>query len=185
VSTEQEAGGPDLRATGERIEALLDASAAGGIVARERAEELVRLVIDLYGAGIERILDLLHEQGRLDDVALDALAGDDLVASLLLVHGLHPDDVTTRIERAIDGVRPVLARGGADLELLGVDDGPTVRVRVTAGGGCGSSSAPVHTLVEQVIMDNAPEVRAVDVQEEPPEVVIPVSSLRVRPGLSA
>ena len=50
-----------LRAAGERIDALLDASASGGVVARERAEELVRLMADLYGAGIERMLDLLYE----------------------------------------------------------------------------------------------------------------------------
>ena len=50
-----------LRATGERIDSLLDASGSGGAVARERAEELVRLVADLYGSGIERILDRMHD----------------------------------------------------------------------------------------------------------------------------
>ena len=78
------------------------------MVARERAEELVRLVADLYGAGLERMLDILHDAGRLDDDVLAALAGDELVASLLLVHGLHPYDVHTRVEQALDGVRPYL-----------------------------------------------------------------------------
>lgn len=172
---------PDLRRTGERIEALLDAFSAGGLLARERAEELVRLVVDLYGAGLERLLELLHEAGRLDDDVLDALAGDDLVASLLLVHGLHPEDVATRVERAVDGVR----QGGADVELLSIDDGPTVRLRVVAGGGCGSSSGAARAAVEQAILDHAPEVTAIDVVEAPPEVLIPVESLRARPGLSA
>ena len=35
---------------------LLDASAAGGAVAHERAEQLVGEVTDLYGAGLERML---------------------------------------------------------------------------------------------------------------------------------
>jgi Fe-S cluster biogenesis protein NfuA len=178
-------GEADLRKTGERIETLLDAFSAGGILARERAEELVRLVVDLYGAGIERILELLHAEGRLDDTALDALTGDDLVSSLLLVHGLHPEDVPTRVGRAIDAVRPGLAGQGGNVELLDIGDGPTVRVRVTAGGGCGSSSSSVRELVERTIMDHAPEVRAIDVQEAPPEVLIPVGSLRVRPGSPA
>ena len=56
-----------LRATGERIDALLGALGSGGAVARERAEELVRLTADLYGAGIERILDILFDAGRLGD----------------------------------------------------------------------------------------------------------------------
>ena len=57
----------DFRAVGDRINALLDASASGGIVAKERAEELVRLVADLYGSGLERLLSILYELGRLDD----------------------------------------------------------------------------------------------------------------------
>src|SRR4051812_49599203 len=65
---------PDLRATGERIEVLLEAASAGGRVARERAEELVRLVVDLYGAGLERLLDIAYDTGRLDDELLDRLA---------------------------------------------------------------------------------------------------------------
>ena len=113
------AEGPDLRATGERIEALLDAASAGGRVARERAEELVRLVVDLYGAGLERLLEIVHESGRLDDELLDRLAADDLVASLLLVHGLHPYDVETRVARALDGVRPYLGRTAATSSCSG------------------------------------------------------------------
>ena len=55
------------------------------------------LVTNLYGAGLERLLEVLSEAGRLDATALDALAGDELVSGLLLVHGLHPYDVTTRV----------------------------------------------------------------------------------------
>ncbi len=39
------------RTAGDRIQNLLDASAAGGAVAHERAEQLVREITDLYGAG--------------------------------------------------------------------------------------------------------------------------------------
>ena len=125
---------PDLQATGERIEALLEAASAGGRVARERAEELVRLVVDLYGAGLERLLEIVDESGRLDDELLDRLAADDLVASLLAVHGLHPDDVGTRVARALDGVRPYLGSHGGDVELLGVTDDGVVRLRML--GSC-------------------------------------------------
>ncbi len=41
------------RTAGDRIQTLLDASAAGGAAARERAEQLVREVTDLYGAGLD------------------------------------------------------------------------------------------------------------------------------------
>ena len=66
----------DVQVVGERINALIDASASGGVIARERAEELVRLVADLYGAGLERLLTILHELGRLDDEALAAASSE-------------------------------------------------------------------------------------------------------------
>ena len=80
----------DPAAVGDRIEQLLEASAAAGPVAAARAEELVRLLVDLYGAVLERLLTLADEAGALDDTLLQALAADELVSALLLVHGLHP-----------------------------------------------------------------------------------------------
>jgi Fe-S cluster biogenesis protein NfuA len=160
----------DAEATGARIETLLDASATGGRLAQERAEELVRLVADLYGAGLARILDLLHEQGALTDRVLHALAGDDLVAGLLLVHGLHPYPLKTRITTALAPFR-------GDVELLGVGD-DVVRLRLAPGGGCGS--AATRQAVEEAVLAVAPEIAVVEFAELAP--VIPIRSLFTRVG---
>ncbi|PRC56685.1 hypothetical protein C6A85_37355, partial [Mycobacterium sp. ITM-2017-0098] len=77
---EESVADAQLRTAGDRIQALLDASAAGGAVARERAEQLIREVTDLYGAGLERLLRLAL---RAAPEMADELASDDLVASLL------------------------------------------------------------------------------------------------------
>ena len=178
---------PDLNATGERIDALLDASSSGGVVARERAEELVRLVADLYGAGLERLLDILYEAGRLDDETLALLAGDELVSGLLLVHGLHPYAVETRVEQALESVRPYLGSHGGDVELLAVTDDGTVRLRMLGScDGCPSSSVTLKLAVEGAIEAAAPEVTTIEVETESPEPgshdgpLIPVDSLRSR-----
>jgi Fe-S cluster biogenesis protein NfuA/nitrite reductase/ring-hydroxylating ferredoxin subunit len=175
---------PDPRATGERLEVLLEAASAGGRVARERAEELVRLVVDLYGAGLERLLEIVHEAGRLDDELLDRLAADDLVAGLLAVHGLHPDDVVTRVARALDGVRPYLGSHGGDVELVGLGDDGRVTLRMLGScDGCPSSSVTLTLAVETAIRDAAPEVTGIDVEEAAPATspsVIPVTALRSR-----
>jgi len=179
---------PDrLRATGERIDSLLDAASSGGVVARERAEELVRLVADLYGAGLERVLDLAHEAGHLDDDLLAALAQDDLVASLLLVHGLHPHDVATRVENALEGVRPYLGSHGGDVELLEVTDSGTARLRLLGScDGCPSSSVTLKLAVEGAIEAAAPEIESIEVADAPASgsgngsSVISVESLRSR-----
>jgi len=174
-----------LRDTGERIETLLDAASAGGVVARERAEELVRLVVDLYGAGLERMLDVLHDAGRLDEVALDAIAEDELVASLLLVHGLHPHDVVTRVEAALAGVRPYLGSHGGDVELLDVTPDGVARLRLLGScDGCPSSSVTLQLAVEGAVEAAAPEVTAIEVETAGSDhggpALISVDSLRSR-----
>ncbi len=179
----------DLRATGARIDTLIDASAAGGPVARERAEELVRLVADLYGAGLERLLEIVDEQVGLEDKTLDAMAKDDLVASLLIVHGLHPYDVTTRVENALEGVRPYLGSHGGDVELISVSEG-VVRLRMLGScDGCPSSSVTLKLAVEGAIEAAAPEVTAIEVEEpaakEKTAPTIPVASLFSRVGEAA
>ena len=162
----------DVAAAGERIESLIAASASGGAVARERAEELVRIVADLYGAGLERLLDLVHEQGGLTDEVIDALARDELVSSLLLVHGLHPYPVETRIRRALATL---------DADLVEVTADGVALIRIAGGHGCGS--AGVRQAVDDAIEAAAPEVTRIEVQQTPAApAVIPVGSLFARVG---
>lgn len=178
--------GVDLRASGERIDALLVASASSGPMVRERAEELVRLVTDLYGAGLERMMDLLYETGHLDEKLLATLAADELVASLLLVHGLHPYDVSTRVEQALESVRPYLGSHGGDVELMAVTAEGNVRLRLLGTcDGCPSSSVTLTLAVEDAIRAAAPEVTAIEVDTpesapEPQGTVIPVEALTAR-----
>jgi hypothetical protein len=159
----------DWQEAGARIDALIAASASGGAVARERAEELVRLVADLYGAGLERLLEIVHDAGALTDEVADGLAGDELVSGLLLVHGLHPYDAGTRIANALAGLR--------DVELIEVTGEGVVRLRMSGGHGCGSTVD--RAAVEEVIEAAAPEVTGIEI-EEPAAGVIPVSALFAR-----
>ncbi len=154
-----------LRATGDRIESLLEASAAGGTAARSRAEELVGAVSGLYGAGLGRVLEILDETGRLDASTLDALVGDELVSSLLLVHDLHPYDVETRVGRALDTVRPYLGSHGGDVELLGVENDGVVRLRLLGScDGCPSSSVTLELAVKDAVESAAPEMTRIEVE---------------------
>ena len=87
----------NLRAIGDRIEQLLEELRADADPRAYRpAEELLRLVSELYGAGLARVVELAGEHAAAG--FLGRLAQDDLVASLLLVHGLHPDSLESRVE---------------------------------------------------------------------------------------
>jgi Fe-S cluster biogenesis protein NfuA/nitrite reductase/ring-hydroxylating ferredoxin subunit len=171
--------------TGERIGTLLDALGAGGAVARSRAEELVRQVTDMYGSGLERILAILDEQGKLDDRTLAALASDELVSGLLIIHGLHPESMEARVAGALDSVRPYLGSHGGDVELLDISPEGVVRLKLLGTcQGCPSSSVTLKFAVEEAIETAAPEVTAIEVVEAekhaPTPAFIPVDSLLVR-----
>jgi Fe-S cluster biogenesis protein NfuA/nitrite reductase/ring-hydroxylating ferredoxin subunit len=168
------------RTAGDRIQTLLDASAAGGAVARERAEQLVREVTDLYGAGLERMLRMAVAA---DPGLEETFAADDLVASLLLVHGLHPHDVERRVSDALDSVRPYLGSHGGDVDLLEVD-GDIVRLRFAGScKSCPSSSVTLELAVEDAVRTAAPEISAIEVvaaEPDSPSGVIPAESLLTR-----
>ncbi|MFJ8851852.1 NifU family protein [Streptomyces sp. NPDC102437] len=187
MAREDSPAAPDWRTTGERIDTLIAASGSGGAVARERSEELVRIVADFYGAGLERLLDLVHEQGRLDDDVLAALAEDELVSVVLLVHGLHPYSVETRVERALESVRPYLGSHGGDVELLAVTDEGTVRLRLLGScDGCPSSSVTLRLAVQGAVEAAAPEITSIEVETAAGEdagaagPLVPVDSLFAR-----
>jgi Fe-S cluster biogenesis protein NfuA/nitrite reductase/ring-hydroxylating ferredoxin subunit len=178
VGDQAETVGTDLAATGDRIERLLEASATAGPLARERAEELVRLVTDLYGAGIERILEIAFDAGSLSDLALDALADDELVSSLLLVHGLHPYAVEDRIARALDKVRPYLGSHGGDVALLEVTDDGVARLQMLGScDGCASSAVTLSSAIEGAVRGAAPEVVSIEVVEESAPAGSPIISI--------
>ena len=143
---------PDrLVEVGERLERVLESGAPESPVARDDARELVRLLTDLYGEVLERVLSLADDAGSLTDDLLARLADDRLVGSLLLVHGLHPYSVQERVERALASLR--LERHSAEAAATVSDDG-TVRVSVAASG-CGS--AAVVDLVRAAVEDAAPD----------------------------
>ena len=167
------------RTAGDRIQTLLDSCAASGAAAYERAQQLVREVVGLYGAGLERIMLLAQ-----DPALAERLATDDLVASLLLVHGLHPHDVYRRVSDALDRVRPYLGSHGGDVDLLEIADGPEGPVVLLAFKGscksCPSSAVTLELAVEDAVRAAAPEISSIEVvtaDSTASPAVIPTESL--------
>ncbi|MFY9826033.1 MAG: NifU family protein [Thermoanaerobaculia bacterium] len=154
----------DLRAAGDRIEALMGELAAAGPAVHGKAEELVRLLMQLYGAGLGRILTAVDDAGQAAGPIFARLAADDLVASLLVLHDLHPLDLGARIARALERVRPALGAHGGDVTLLGVEDG-VVRLRLEGScHGCPSSTVTMKLAVEKAIAEAAPEIARIEVE---------------------
>ncbi len=145
-------------AIGERIEEILQQLRTEPRVA-EKAEQLVRLLMEFYGEGLEHILQALPEDQQ------ERLAEDRLVASLLILHDLHPVPLETRIQRALDGVRPYLGSHAGGVEFLGVDDTGHALLRLEGTcNGCPSSTLTVKNAIEKALEQAAPELLGVNVQ---------------------
>ncbi|MGH3320709.1 MAG: NifU family protein [Streptosporangiaceae bacterium] len=158
-----EASGP--QEVGEQVERVLGQlrSDADPAVAR-RAEELVRLLVELYGAGLTRVVELVGEHADGKEL-LRGLADDELVGSLLVLHDLHPETTDERVSRALDQVRPYLGSHAGGVELLGVGDDGVVRLRLEGTcDGCPSSVVTVRDAIERAIDQVAPEVAGVEVE---------------------
>ena len=156
-----------VRSVGERVEELLSSLRSGGTGRADpaaAAEELVGLLVGLYGDGLAHVVAVLAERGQPGAEILAALTDDPLVESLLLLHDLHPLDTDARVQRALDQVRPYLGSHAGGVEYLGVTDG-IARLRLEGScHGCPSSTVTVRLAIEGAVMDAAPEVTEVVVE---------------------
>jgi Fe-S cluster biogenesis protein NfuA/nitrite reductase/ring-hydroxylating ferredoxin subunit len=141
----------------ERLEATGDAAT------REVADELVSAVVQMYGAGLERILSVLAGAAQDGRQIADALSADELVSTLLLIHDLHPVPLEDRVRAALDSVRPYMESHGGNVELLSIIDGvATIHLR----GSCSDCSASAVTLelaIKQALEEAAPDLDALEV----------------------
>lgn len=145
------------------IEALKDQSA------RSKAAEMAQVLLELYGEGLARMMEVVA-QGEESERAFKAFAEDELISHLLLLHGLHPLDVETRVVRALEEVRPYLRSHGGNVELLGIEGG-VARVRMEGScDGCPSSAVTLKLAIEEAVLKAAPDLEGIEAEgvTEPP-----------------
>ena len=143
----------------ERVQALTaQLEQVHDLQARAVADELVAAIIQLYGDGLERIF------AALDDDVRDRLAEDGVVASLMLIHGLYPVDLETRVVEALDSVRPYMESHGGDVELLAVEDG-VARMRLVGHcESCPASEATLELAIKKALEETAPDLEGLEVE---------------------
>lgn len=149
----------------ERIEALIqEVNEFSDPHARAIAEELVQSLLDLYGEGLARILELTVQAGAPGYTLVESLASDDLVGSLLLLHDLHPIGIETRVVNALDEVRPYLKSHGGNVELVSIEDGVACLRLEGSCHGCPSSTMTLKLTIEEAIFKAAPDLDRLEVE---------------------
>lgn len=132
--------------------------------ARGLAEELIGALLEFHEEGLSRALELVGEE------TAAALAGDGLVGSLLLIHGLYPVSLEERVAAALEEVRPYMESHGGGVQVRSLEDG-VLRLRLEGScDGCAASSATLELAIKKALMEAAPDLLDLQVEGavEPP-----------------
>jgi Fe-S cluster biogenesis protein NfuA len=144
----------------EQLESTADPNA------RAIAKELLESLLALHGAALEKILSITSQAGETGESLIRKFGGDQLISSLLLLYGLHPCDMQTRVTAALEKSRGFLDSHSAKAELVSISDDGAVTLRLhLKPGGCGSTAATVKSTLEAAVQDAAPDASSILVQE--------------------
>ncbi|HEX4412045.1 MAG TPA: NifU family protein [Lacipirellulaceae bacterium] len=163
----------------ERIESLLESADDLGDCA-ETVKAVVQDLLDYHRAAITQMLSVASDVDRGE--VLRRWAEDELIASVLLLYDLHPDDLRTRVERALEQARPYLQSHGGDVVLVSIDDG-VVQLRMKGScHGCPSSAMTLKNTIDKAICAIAPDAVAVHIadttDDSPPATgFVPIDAL--------
>jgi hypothetical protein len=153
----------DEERTLERVQELIAAleGLADPAVAAP-ARELLQLVLELHGQGLARLLQIVAAAGDAP-VLLERLALDPQVKGLLLLHGLHPEDLETRVHKVVERLRPHLAVTGVSVQAARIEDGAVrLELRCAGNGGLARAEA-LRREIEDAVFDAAPDIAGIEI----------------------
>jgi Fe-S cluster biogenesis protein NfuA len=161
----------DFREEMQRIGSLVEEmESIADPAVRAATKSLVKSLMDLHGAALEKALDIVAEAGEPGMAIIDRLGRDSLVSSLLILYNLHPEVIETRVAKAVEKIRPQLRKQGCEVELLGASGG-AIHLRVETGSHtCGSTAKTVQASLEGALYDAAPDMESLVIEglEEKP-----------------
>jgi hypothetical protein len=147
-------------AAARRVEEILErlADHTDPAVART-AEDLVGALTEFYGSGLARVVALLSARGG---SPLAAPLDDPLAAGLLALHGLHPDGLPRRVQRALRAADA----GRAEVTVLDAGSG-RLRLRLESGSGSdGRGPGTARARIGEALARFAPEIESVEYEDE-------------------
>ena len=144
-----------------------------------KAMKLKQTIEDFHKFGLTKIVQHLKADPRGKELLFE-LVDEPSVYALFAMHSLIQPDLSTRVSRVIDRVRPYMQSHGGDVELVEVQ-GDTVFVKLHgACNGCSMSAVTLRNGVEEALRDNVPEITQVEaIPTDPGPAIIPLDSIGV------
>ena len=130
---------------------------------KAKGRELIQLLMEVHAEGLERVMEVVFESRESGGPLITLLGNDDVAGALLLLYSLHPEALETRINTAVERIRPRLRKLSCAIDDVTINEG-AVSLRITkAGHSCGSSNGELRSLVENGIYELAPDVTSLEV----------------------
>jgi len=133
--------------------------------AKVAAREVVQLLMEVHGTGLERMMELAFETGTAGEELIARFGRDPLVRNLLLLYSLHPDDLETRVLKALESVGPRLRKLDRQVEVVGIREGAVQLRLLTSSHGCGSNTKSLKAIVEEAVYEIAPDLSSLEILE--------------------
>jgi hypothetical protein len=140
---------------------------------RSSARELIAALMEMQGAALERILEIVSDSGEAAAI-VESISGDALLGSLLVLHDLHPLSFEERVQEGLEKVRPALRLQGVRVETVAIGES-VVRLKLV-GEGAGEFEAAIR----EALLDAAPDATEVIIEGGKPPIqagFVPLSSL--------
>jgi len=155
----------DLASEGQRIHELVEKiGTLHDPAARRMLQECLESVLSFYGHGIERILAVIEKAGPEGEKVRNALIHDVGVRGLLLIHGLHPVSLESRLVEALDKVRPYMESHGGNVELISLEN-DYAKLRLQGHcKTCPSSAVTLELAVRAAIEEACPDLAGFEVE---------------------
>jgi hypothetical protein len=171
-----------VRELGAMVGELDEMPGSGSKVA---ARELVQLLMEVHGTGLERIMEIVFELGAEGEAMIGKLGQDPIVRNLLLLYSLHPEDMETRVSKALDTIGLRLRKFDSEVELISIHDG-AVQLRLRTPHTRGSAGKNLRSIVEEEIYNLAPDLASLTLLglEDERAGFVPLESLLQHPSAS-
>ncbi|HZR15942.1 MAG TPA: NifU family protein [Verrucomicrobiae bacterium] len=136
-------------------------------VARATVHECLQSLLAFYGDGLARLLRVVQASGTAGEHVYAQIVEDPTVRGLLLIHGLHPLDLRTRLNQAMEKVRPYMESHGGNVQLISLEN-DVARFRLQgACQTCPSSSITLELALRQAIEQACPDLMGFEVDNAP------------------
>lgn len=130
--------------------------------AREKALDLVQLILNLHGEGLRRVLATFESLPMKGEIYARML-NDEVIRAILTIHDLLPEELEARVAKAIEELRPFLISQGCDVKFLGVEDG-RAQLRLMRSGKGAPPVAALKLEIEKVLDVAAPDLLGIDIE---------------------